>query len=85
MWRPGEPSLSVGSKGLVSMDIIVEGATADLHSGRFGGTVANPLHALSQVLASLHHPDGSVAVDGFYDGIAPLTAGAPPRDRQRAV
>ena len=74
MWRPGEPSLSVGSKGLVSMDIIVEGATADLHSGRFGGTVANPLHALSQVLASLHHPDGSVAVAGFYDGIAPLTA-----------
>ena len=56
MWRPGEPSLSLASKGLVSMDIIVEGASTDLHSGRYGGTVANPLHALAEVLASLHRP-----------------------------
>jgi acetylornithine deacetylase/succinyl-diaminopimelate desuccinylase-like protein len=73
MWRPSEPSLSVASKGLVSMDIIVEGADSDLHSGRYGGTVANPLHALSQILASLHGADGSVAVPGFYDGIPALT------------
>jgi acetylornithine deacetylase/succinyl-diaminopimelate desuccinylase-like protein len=73
MWRPGEPSLSVASKGLVSLDLIVTGAHADLHSGRYGGTVANPLHALAQILASLHHADGRVAVPGFYDGIAPLT------------
>src|ERR1700733_13358706 len=46
MGRPSEPSLSLMSKGLVSMDITVEGASGDLHSGRFGGTVANPLHAL---------------------------------------
>jgi acetylornithine deacetylase/succinyl-diaminopimelate desuccinylase-like protein len=74
MWRPAEPSLSIGSKGLVSMDIIVEGAATDLHSGRYGGTVANPLHALSQILASLHDDDGRVAVAGFYDGVPPLTA-----------
>jgi acetylornithine deacetylase/succinyl-diaminopimelate desuccinylase-like protein len=74
MWRPGEPSLSLASKGLVTMDITVEGASTDLHSGRFGGTVANPLHALSEILASLHRPDGTVAVDGFYDGIPGLTA-----------
>ena len=74
MWRPDEPSLSVGSKGLVTMDIVVTGARADLHSGRYGGTVANPLHVLSEILASLHRPDGSVAVPGFYDGIPPLTA-----------
>ena len=73
LWRPTEPSLSIGSKGLVSMDIIAEGAATDLHSGRYGGTVANPLHALSQILASLHEPDGRVAVAGFYDGIPPLT------------
>ena len=69
MWRPDEPSVAVKSKGLASMDILVEGARTDLHSGRYGGTVANPLHALSDILASLHHPDGRVAVDGFYDGI----------------
>jgi acetylornithine deacetylase/succinyl-diaminopimelate desuccinylase-like protein len=74
MWRPDEPSLSLASKGLVSMDIRVEGAATDLHSGRFGGTVANPLHALAEIVAGLHHPDGGVAVAGFYDGIPPLTA-----------
>jgi acetylornithine deacetylase/succinyl-diaminopimelate desuccinylase-like protein len=82
MWRPAEPSLSIGSKGLVSMDIIVEGAAGDLHSGRYGGTVANPLHALSQILASLHDPGGRVAVAGFYDGIPPL---APERRRDIAA
>lgn len=73
MWRPGEPSLSIASKGLLTMDIEVTGASGDLHSGRFGGTVANPVHALSEILASLHASDGRVAVDGFYDGIPPLS------------
>ena len=70
-WRPDEPSLSVASKGLVAFTITVEGARDDLHSGRYGGTVANPVHALAAILASLHHADGSVAVDGFYDGVTP--------------
>jgi acetylornithine deacetylase/succinyl-diaminopimelate desuccinylase-like protein len=73
MWRPTEPSLSIASKGLVSMDVVVTGAAADLHSGRYGGTVANPLHALATVVASLHRPDGSVAVAGFYDGVPELS------------
>jgi acetylornithine deacetylase/succinyl-diaminopimelate desuccinylase-like protein len=73
MWRPTEPSLSLKSKGLVTLDIVVEGAATDLHSGRYGGTVANPLHVLSEILASLHTPDGGVAVAGFYDGIPELT------------
>jgi acetylornithine deacetylase/succinyl-diaminopimelate desuccinylase-like protein len=75
MWRPSEPSLSVASKGLVTLDIEVTGADDDLHSGRFGGTVANPLHALVDLLGSLHNSDGRVAVAGFYDGIAELDAG----------
>ena len=45
-WRPDEPSLSVASKGLVGFTITVEGARDDLHSGRYGGTVANPVHVL---------------------------------------
>jgi len=81
MWRPDEPSVAVKSKGLVAVDIIVEGASTDLHSGRYGGTVANPLHALADILASLHRPDGKVAVAGFYDGIAELT---PRRRRELA-
>lgn len=73
MWRPTEPSLSIASKGLVSLDIEVTGATDDLHSGRYGGTVANPVHVLANVLAGLHNSDGSVAVHGFYDGIPELS------------
>ena len=73
MWRPSEPSLSIASKGLVTLDIEVSGANDDLHSGRFGGTVANPLHALAEILASLHSADGRISVDGFYDGIPDLS------------
>jgi len=74
MWRPTEPSLSIASKGLVSFDLEVSGAKEDLHSGRYGGTVANPVHVLAEVLAGLHNRDGSVAVTGFYDGIPTLSA-----------
>jgi acetylornithine deacetylase/succinyl-diaminopimelate desuccinylase-like protein len=72
-WRPTEPSLSVASKGLVSLDITVTGAERDLHSGRYGGTVQNPVHALVRLLAGLRTADGLVAVPGFYDGVAELT------------
>jgi acetylornithine deacetylase/succinyl-diaminopimelate desuccinylase-like protein len=73
MWRPTEPSLSIASKGLVTFDLEVSGAKEDLHSGRYGGTVANPVHALSEILAGLHSADGSIAVKGFYDGIPAMS------------
>jgi len=79
MWRPSEPSVSLMSKGLVSLDIVVEGADGDLHSGRYGGTVANPIHALAGIVSGLHDEAGTIAVPGFYDGIPPLT------DERRAV
>lgn len=74
MWRPTEPSISIASKGLVSFDLEVSGAVEDLHSGRYGGTVANPVHVLADVLAGLHNLDGSVAIPGFYDGIPVMSA-----------
>jgi acetylornithine deacetylase/succinyl-diaminopimelate desuccinylase-like protein len=74
MWRPTEPSLSIASKGLVTFDVEVSGAKEDLHSGRYGGTVANPVHALAEILASLHNLDGTIAIAGFYDGI-PIMSG----------
>ena len=72
MWRPKEPSVSIASKGLVSLSVEVTGADTDLHSGRFGGTVANPVHALATILAALHDETGRVAVVGFYDGVHDL-------------
>ncbi|HUW87208.1 MAG TPA: dipeptidase [Candidatus Paceibacterota bacterium] len=74
MWRPTEPSLSVASKGLVTFDLEVSGAKEDLHSGRYGGTVANPVHVLSEILAGLHNRDGSVAIEGFYAGIPEMSS-----------
>jgi acetylornithine deacetylase/succinyl-diaminopimelate desuccinylase-like protein len=73
MWRPSEPSIPIAAKGLLALDITVTGPAMDLHSGRHGGAVLNPLHALAKILASLHDADGKVAVAGFYDDVVPLT------------
>src|SRR5450432_4448625 len=73
MWRPGEPSVAIAAKGLAGLDVIVRGPRADLHSGRHGGAVQNPNHALARIVASLHHADGTIAVEGFYDDVVPLT------------
>jgi acetylornithine deacetylase/succinyl-diaminopimelate desuccinylase-like protein len=73
MWRSSEPSIAIAAKGLVAFDLVVTGPATDLHSGRHGGAVRNPLHALAELLAGLHELDGSVAVAGFYDDVLPLT------------
>lgn len=69
----GKPALLYGLRGLAGFEIAVEGAGSDLHSGLFGGGVPNPIHALSQLLASFHDADGRVAVEGFYDKVTPLS------------
>lgn len=74
MWRISEPSLTVSSRGLCGLSVTVTGAAKDLHSGRHGGGVANPIHALSAMIASLHDASGRVAVDGFYDDVRELAA-----------
>ncbi|MFI5310076.1 MAG: dipeptidase [Gemmatimonadales bacterium] len=74
MWRIEEPSLTVASRGLAALEFTLTGAAKDLHSGRHGGGVANPLHAMARLVASLHTSDGRVAVAGFYDGVRDLTA-----------
>ena len=78
-WSETEPSLSMGVRGICLLELDVRGPRSDLHSGGFGGAVQNPLHALAQIVAGLHAPDGRVAVEGFYDDVAPLT----PEDRAR--
>ena len=74
MWSAEQPSLNVAARGMVAVDVSVRGPSADLHSGRHGGAVLNPLQALAEILATLHRPDGSVAVDGFMDDVVDLTA-----------
>jgi acetylornithine deacetylase/succinyl-diaminopimelate desuccinylase-like protein len=69
MWRVDLPTVTTACRGLCALEIKVSGAAKDLHSGRHGGAVANPLQGLAHLLAALHASDGSVSVPGFYDGI----------------
>ncbi len=62
-------AITIGLRGVAGLEVEFEGPNCDLHSGIFGGAVYNPLQALTEVCASLHNPDGSVNVPGFYDAV----------------
>src|SRR6476659_3820484 len=68
----GMPTLSYGLRGVTSLELKLTGPKMDLHSGVFGGAVANPITALAQLLATLHDREGRVAIAGFYDRVKPL-------------
>lgn len=68
----GMPALTYGLRGLAYFEVTITGANRDLHSGSFGGAVANPANALARLLADLHDNDGRVTVPGFYDAVRPL-------------
>ncbi|HEX7023059.1 MAG TPA: dipeptidase [Trueperaceae bacterium] len=70
MWRADRPSITTSARGLATLELTLRGPSKDLHSGRHGGGVANPLHALAELMASLHD-GGRVAVEGFYDDVLP--------------
>jgi len=63
------PSITVGLRGLAYMEVEVTGPNKDLHSGIFGGAVANPVNALTKMIASLTDEKGSVTIPGFYDEV----------------
>ncbi len=63
------PSLTIGLRGLCYMEVEVVGPNRDLHSGVYGGAVANPINVLSQMIASLHDAKHQVTVEGFYDDV----------------
>jgi acetylornithine deacetylase/succinyl-diaminopimelate desuccinylase-like protein len=67
-----QPTISYGLRGVAALEVKVTGPKMDLHSGVFGGAVANPAAALAQMLATLHDKNGHIAVEGFYDEVAPL-------------
>lgn len=62
-------AITIGLRGIVGLELNLEGPNGDLHSGIHGGAVYNPLQALAEICASLHLPDGTVNVPGFYDGM----------------
>lgn len=65
------PTLTYGLRGIACMEVIAHGPVRDLHSGIFGGAVANPATAIGRLIASLHDPEGRVRIPGFYDAVLP--------------
>ena len=67
---PGlRPAIMAGLRGVASFTLRLDGPSRDLHSGEYGGVAPNPAQGMAELLASLHFPDGSIAVAGFRDGI----------------
>jgi acetylornithine deacetylase/succinyl-diaminopimelate desuccinylase-like protein len=67
------PSVETGLRGLTYMEVAVTGPNRDLHSGVYGGAIANPVNVLCEMIASLHDSEGKVTVKGFYDKVVELT------------
>lgn len=63
------PSITVGLRGLSYVEVEVTGPNRDLHSGLYGGAVANPINILSQMIASLHDENNHITIPGFYDDV----------------
>ncbi|MEE3367752.1 MAG: dipeptidase [Planctomycetota bacterium] len=78
-WEEDQPAIYLGFKGICALQIDVRGPDSDLHSGIFGGTVQNPLHALAGLINSMRDPHGRICVEGFYDDVRPLSD----QDRQQ--
>ncbi|MDR3403997.1 MAG: dipeptidase [Chthoniobacter sp.] len=72
MIAKGYPTFTYGLRGIGALELKVTGPRSDLHSGIYGGAVANPATAVARLVASLHDDHGHVAVPGFYDDVAPL-------------
>jgi acetylornithine deacetylase/succinyl-diaminopimelate desuccinylase-like protein len=74
MFAPGLPTLCVGLRGIVYLELEVQGADHDLHSGVYGGAAPNPILAIAEILCALKDPDGHILIPGFYAHVQPPSA-----------
>lgn len=72
MFAEGQPSILSSLRGLAYFQIDVQGPIGDLHSGSYGGAVANPATALARIISTFHDADGKIAIEGFYDDVSPF-------------
>ena len=68
-----QPSITTGLRGLSYVEVEVTGPNRDLHSGLYGGAVANPINILSKMIASLHDENNRITIPGFYDNVEELS------------
>ncbi|MFP4484941.1 MAG: hypothetical protein ACLFO1_08825, partial [Spirochaetaceae bacterium] len=70
---PDKPVIVYALRGMLALELTVQGPKADLHSGHHGGRVHNPAQVIAEMVAKLHHDDGSIAVPGFYEDVRELS------------
>ncbi|GEM88416.1 hypothetical protein MGR01S_30410 [Meiothermus granaticius NBRC 107808] len=73
MLAPGQPAITYGLRGIVLMEVRLQGASRDLHSGTYGGGAPNPIHAAAWMIAKLKGEDGTIRIPGFYDRVRPIS------------
>lgn len=73
MIAPDVPSITTGLRGLSYVEVEVTGPNRDLHSGLYGGAVANPINVLTKMIASLHDENNHITIPGFYDAVDELS------------
>jgi acetylornithine deacetylase/succinyl-diaminopimelate desuccinylase-like protein len=74
MIAPDTPSITTGLRGMSYVEVEVTGPNRDLHSGLYGGAVANPINVLAKMIASLHDENNHITIPGFYDDVEELSA-----------
>ena len=72
-FSPQQPVIGYAVRGTIMGEVRVQGPPHDLHSGRYGGAVKNPIHHLARIIASFHDESGRVQIKGFYKDLIPLT------------
>jgi acetylornithine deacetylase/succinyl-diaminopimelate desuccinylase-like protein len=72
-WAEDQPNLILGLRGLCAIQLDVQAAKADVHSGVYGGTFHNPIHALVSLLDSMHGKGGNILVEGFFDDVQTIS------------
>jgi succinyl-diaminopimelate desuccinylase len=72
-FEPGQPAITYGLRGIAYFELRLTGPKQDLHSGTFGGAVANPANVICKLMASLVNDRGQIQVPGFYDDVLPIS------------
>ncbi len=73
LYEAGSPALTYGLRGIAYSEIEITGPNRDLHSGEYGGSVANPINVISDMISKLHDKNGRITIPGFYDDVIKLT------------
>ena len=73
LYAPGVPTITLGLRGIAYMEVEVTGPNRDLHSGTFGGAVANPINVLAEMISKMTDRNGHISIPGFYDDVIKVT------------